>query len=236
MVCCGFLDKKVVCCVCFASSSVIIAFVATRQLCRSAIRTNTPCGVRQVACHVQVVSLLSFLGPPWCQWCSDWCALGCSAAVAFGCVCSSHVSGWLTSVEVFAVIPPGMSCFQSCWVGEILCGPSERWGAGRLLHPGIRIQAAPASCARLVFWRSGASGTGAHSVYKKSTFFGVFTTSAALLSAVVKGLNILKIEAREVPDRNAKGWNLEGGDDLSAERTMRPTSGQCSNLSTPNTC
>ena len=60
--------------------------VATKQLCRSAVRTNTPCGVRNVACHVQVALLLSFLRPPWCQWCSDWCALGCSAAVAFGCV------------------------------------------------------------------------------------------------------------------------------------------------------
>ena len=87
------------------------------QLCRSAISTNTPCGVRYVACHVQVALLLSFVGPPWCQWCSDWCALGCSATVAFGCVCSSHVSGWLTSVEVFAAVPLGVSCFLSCWVG-----------------------------------------------------------------------------------------------------------------------
>ena len=29
---------------------------------------------------------------------------------------------------------------------EILCGPLERWGAGRLFHRGIRIQAAAASC------------------------------------------------------------------------------------------
>ena len=65
--------------------------------------------------------------------------------------------------------------------------------------------------------------------------FWSFHNKRALLSAVVKGLNILKIEAREVLDRNAEGRNLEGGDDLSAERTMRPMSGQCSNLSTPNT-
>ena len=45
-----------------------------------------------------------FLGPPWCQRCSDWCALRSSATVAFGCVCSSHVSGWLTSVEVYAAV------------------------------------------------------------------------------------------------------------------------------------
>ena len=36
---------KVLCCVFSDNSSAIIAFVATRQLCRSAIRTNTPCGV-----------------------------------------------------------------------------------------------------------------------------------------------------------------------------------------------
>ena len=71
-----------------------IAFVATTQLCRSAIRPNTPCGVRDVACHVQLAFVLSLLGPPWCQWCSGWCARGCSAAVAFGWVCLSHVSGW----------------------------------------------------------------------------------------------------------------------------------------------
>ena len=101
----------------FCSSSSIVELVADTQLCRSALRTNTPCGVRNVACHVQVALLSSFLGPPWCQWCSDWCALGCSATVAFGCVCSSHVSGWLTLVEVFAVVPLGVSCFLSCWVG-----------------------------------------------------------------------------------------------------------------------
>ena len=103
MVCFVSFDGKNWCVVFFfASSSVIVAFVATKQLCRSAIRTNTPCGVRYVACHVQVALLLSFLGPPWSQWCSDCCALGCSAAVAFGCVCSSYVCGWLTTVEGFA--------------------------------------------------------------------------------------------------------------------------------------
>ena len=77
------------------------------------LRQSLAYGVRYVACHVQVVSLLSFLGPPWCQWCSDWSALGCSATVASGCVCSSLVSGWLTSIEVFAAVPLGVSCFLS---------------------------------------------------------------------------------------------------------------------------
>ena len=47
----------------FSKSSPIIAFVATR-LCRSAIHTTAQCGVRYVACHVQVALLMSFLGPP----------------------------------------------------------------------------------------------------------------------------------------------------------------------------
>ena len=98
----------------FASSSSIIAFVAATQLCRSTIPTNTPCGVRYVACHVQVALLLWFLGPPWCQWCSDRCALGCSAAVAFGCVLFV-ARLWL--VEVIAAVPHGVSCFLSCRVG-----------------------------------------------------------------------------------------------------------------------
>ena len=79
------------------------------------LKQSLPCGVRYVACHEQVASLLSFL-----QWCSDWCALGCSARVAFGCVCSSHVSGWLTSVEVFAAVPLGVPCFLVCGVGRYL--------------------------------------------------------------------------------------------------------------------
>ena len=132
----SFLPKSGLLCffMFFVGSSSIIAFVATRQLCRSATRTNTPCGVIYVACHVGVALLLTFLGLPWSQWCSDWCALGCSPAVALGCVCLSHVSGWLTLVEVLAVV-------TTC--------PLERWSAGRLCHRGIRLQAAAASCAHV---------------------------------------------------------------------------------------
>ena len=106
-----FSMKKRARCVfhCFSCSSSIIELVATKQLCRPAIRTNTPCGVRYVACHVQVALLLSFLAPPWSQWCSDWCALCCPAAVGFGCVCLSHVSGSVRLVEVFAAVPLGVS-------------------------------------------------------------------------------------------------------------------------------
>ena len=55
VICFVVFYQKVACCVfshVFVSSSSIIAFVATRQLCRSATRTNTPCGVIYVCCHV----------------------------------------------------------------------------------------------------------------------------------------------------------------------------------------
>ena len=68
---------------------------------------------------------------------------------AFDCVCVSHVSGWLRLIEVFAKVPLGVSCFLSCRVRVILCGPLERWGPGRLFHRGNRLQAAVASCAHL---------------------------------------------------------------------------------------
>ena len=84
----------------------------------------------------------------WALHCLSGVPIGslvvCSATVAFGCVCSSHVSGWLTSVVVCAAVPLGVSCFLSCWGREILCGPSERRGEGRLFPRGIRIQAAAA--------------------------------------------------------------------------------------------
>ena len=40
-----------------------------------------------------------------------------SWAVAFGCVSLSRVSDWLRLVELFAVVPLGVSCFLSCGVG-----------------------------------------------------------------------------------------------------------------------
>ena len=81
--------------------------------------------------------------------------------MALGCVCSSHVFGWRTSVEVVTAVPPAVSCLPSCWEILCICGPLERWGAGRLFHRGIRTQAAAQTRARLVFWGSGASGMGA---------------------------------------------------------------------------
>ena len=43
--------------------------------------------------------------------------------------------------------------------------------------------------ARLVFWGSGASGTGANAVDRKSIFFWCFQNKRAPLSAAVKGPN-----------------------------------------------
>ena len=71
-----------------------------------------------------MASLLSFLGPPWSQWCSDWCAVCCSAAVAIGCVCLSHVSGW----QRLVVVPLGVSCFLSCR-GGVYFVAREKTGA-----------------------------------------------------------------------------------------------------------
>ena len=106
MVCRGFFCQFIIRCVCRRHTTL-----------QFGITHGTPCAVRFVACQVQVAIMLSFLGPPWCHWCSDRCAFGCSAAVAFGRVCSLPVSGWLTLVEAFAAVPLGVSCFLSCWVG-----------------------------------------------------------------------------------------------------------------------
>ena len=88
-----------------------------------------------------------------CKWrycCRSWAFHGVSgvpigallavpAAVAFGCVCLSHVSGWLRLVEVFTVVPLGVSCFLSCPVGGYLVARQNVEGAGKLFHRGIRI-------------------------------------------------------------------------------------------------
>ena len=92
VVCFGFVDQTRACC----------QFIISHCFCRS--DTTLQIGNTHeysVACPVQVALWLSFLGPPWCQWCSDWSALGRSAAVASGCDCVSHVSGWLPSVRVW---------------------------------------------------------------------------------------------------------------------------------------
>ena len=118
--------------------------------CGFQLKQSVSCGVRYVACHVQMALLLSFLGPPWCQWCSDWCALGCSATVASGCVWLSDV---FSLVEVFSVVTTWSVLLSVVLDRVILCGPLERWGAGRLLRRGIRLHAAAASCAHLlVIW------------------------------------------------------------------------------------
>ena len=75
----------------------------------------------------------------------------------------SHVSGWLTSVEVFAAIPE-LACLAFCRVasGDILWPVRSDSGGRRVLG------------ARLVFWVSGASGMGANAVDRKWTFFWCF--------------------------------------------------------------
>ena len=96
--------------------------------------------------------------------------------MASGCVCSSHVSGWLTLVEVFAAVPLGVSCFQSCSVGGYLV---VRWNVGAQAScfiAAFRYRRPPrhGRTSRVV----GVSGVGANAVDKKSNFFGVFKISA----------------------------------------------------------
>ena len=184
VVCFGFRQTRwyVVVFFFFANSSVITAFVADTTL---QIGTNTPYGVRYVACHVQV-ALLSFLGPSWSQLCSDWYALGCSAGAAFGCVCLSHVSGWLRCSLQFH-----FECIVFCRAGS----GDTLWPVRTLERRQVVSSRHPATSgrrvirARLVLWRSGASGMGAYAVDKKSTFFWCQENKSAPLLAAVKGLN-----------------------------------------------
>ena len=137
----------------------------------------------------------------WCYCCRCWALHGASgvpiaallfvsATVAFGLICMSNVPGWLTSVEVFAAVPIGVSCILSCWVGGYFVA---RWNDGALAGFFLSLHSATggrrAMRARLVFWMSGASGMGAHAVDKKSTFLMFFQNKGALLLAAVKGLN-----------------------------------------------
>ena len=137
---CFVFDQKVVCCAfchlisnhCVCRNTTTLQIGNTRE---HTVRRQICCLSRASGVFVVVSS------PPWRQWCSDWCALGCAAIVAFGCVCSSHVSGWLR-LDVFgSVLLSVVSC------REILCGPLERRGARSLFHTsGRRVMRA-----RLVF-------------------------------------------------------------------------------------
>ena len=83
---------------------------------------------------------------------------------------------WLRLVEVFAVVPLGVSCSLSCRVGRY-CVACQNVGAraGSFIEVLSSRHSATSGRrvirARLVFWRSGASGVGASAVHKKSTFF-----------------------------------------------------------------
>ena len=122
---------------------------------------------RQCARRHRVTSEMLLVACNWrfcyrfCQWCSDWCAPGCSATMAFGGVCLSHVSGSLRLVEVFTEVPLGMSCLSRVGSGDTLW-PVKTLGRRQVVSSwhsatsGRRVMRA-----RIVFWRSGASGMGA---------------------------------------------------------------------------
>ena len=67
------------------------------------------------------------------------------------------------------MVPLGVSCFLTVLGRRILGGTLEGWGAGRVFHRGIRLQAAAASCAH-VLCSGGRESVDANAVDKKSTF------------------------------------------------------------------
>ena len=89
-------------------------------------------------------------------------------------------------VEVFAKVPLGVSCFLSCGVGGYFV---PILALGRRLIVSSRHSAAGGRRvmrARVVLWRSGASGTDANAVDKKTTLLECFQKKKAL--AAVKAL------------------------------------------------
>ena len=113
-------------------------------------------------------------------------------------VCLLRVSGWLRLAEVFAV-GSSWSVLLSVVSGQgILCGPSERWGAGRLFHRAIRLQAVAVSCAHVsCSWVREPSGMGANAVDRKSTFSGVFNISARSCEPPLRKLTAESLDAPE---------------------------------------
>ena len=122
--------RKVVCFVFFRSKSGMLwlffhCLPVNHCVCRNQTTLSTTHEYtvrRQIGCLSRASDVIVVVSGPFmlCQWCSDWCALGYSAAVAFGCVWSSHVSGWLRLVVVFAVVPHGVSS-ESVALPTVLC-------------------------------------------------------------------------------------------------------------------
>ena len=90
-----FFSTKVVCCVFgqFISNHVVCRNQTTLQIGNTHEYTVR----RQICCLSRANGVIVVSSGP------DWCALGCSAPEGFGCVCSSHVSGWLTWGYVVAL-------------------------------------------------------------------------------------------------------------------------------------
>ena len=72
----------------------------------------------------------------------------------------------------------------------ILYGPLERWSAGMLFRPGIRLQAAAASCPHVRVLRvgQGASGMGANVVVNESIFCVFRKSAPPMLTAALPSL------------------------------------------------
>ena len=169
-----FSIKKVVCCgVLFDSSSSIIAFVANQTL--QIGNTHEYTGRRQICCLSRASGVSVVVPGPSVvsvgfRLVRSWLFLQQWLLVPS---CLSHVSGWLRSVEVFAVVPLGVSCCLSCrdvsedtlWQVSTL----ERRQVAPPRHSTTSVRRVVH--ARLVLWRSGASGMGANAVDKQSPCF-----------------------------------------------------------------
>ena len=154
-------------------------FVATPPLCRSTIRTKAraPSDMLPVTC--KWCYCLSFLGPSMVsvvfRVVRSWWF--CNGGFWLR-VCSSHISGWLHRLR--CSLQFHLECLALCRVGS----GETLWPVGTLGRRQV-VSSRPSDTgghrvtrARLVFWRSGASGIGVSAVDRTSTFWGVFTVSA----------------------------------------------------------
>ena len=100
---CQFISNH---CVCRIPTTLQIGNTHECTVRRQICRLSRASGVIVVASGPSLVSVVFRFARSW---------LFCNSGFWLR-VCLSHVSGWLTSVEVFAAVPLGLSCVLSCWV------------------------------------------------------------------------------------------------------------------------
>ena len=133
---------------CFFFQNLCQAII-NHRVCRS--QTILPIGkTHEYTVRRQICCLLRYCCRFWALHDVSGVPIGALLVVLqrwlFGCVCVSRVSGRLRLVEVFAVVTTWSVLLSVVSGRRILCRPLEHWGARRLFHRGIRLQAAAASC------------------------------------------------------------------------------------------